>query len=483
MESPKTSCCGGLWLRLLVFSLPFLVMAVLVTFFVDLPFQSSIAPAESFISEAEFSDGARVEILEGVAAKSLQQTGRKKPSRFKLLGGISGSEGGSYGGIDYSIRKKLGTVEVVELHHDRNNEGLILLMRVLDTEGIEVVPKYSFSVRDGLMEMKFGEDGFFERLDDVPPFSNPFPDPEYIIEVEDGGGGWIRMTGPVAMINGDGRAFAVTPIFPRSNPDLKIRVTRPGVDPPVLLTIPTPGRKTATPWTVDPKPWRRSLTDVDVEITGFRKFKTQRVYPYLNVDMDVKAPGQSDDAFYCTLTHIQDEMGNQASPHRFRVLPGTDKLRFHYNVGSTKHYLWEESAVTFLAEGKWTGKGKLTDLAILPAGENVDMEEAQLEEMGTDTWEIHFRAKGANAVVPHPFPGLIMFVNGEKSSSLRSVGSSGGSGSSGGERYFRRTFRWTHKISPGDTIRFGILPTYPIETFQITLPINAADYQPVPHKP
>ncbi|MEM1296400.1 MAG: hypothetical protein AAGH89_13615, partial [Verrucomicrobiota bacterium] len=355
--------------------------------------------------------------------------------------------------------------------------------RVVSANGSEVVPKYPFSTRDGLMEMKFGKDGFFEKMGNIPRFTTPFPDPEYIIEVEDGGGGWIRMTGPVALIKGDGRAFAVTPIFPRSNPDLKIRVTRPGVDPPVILTIPTPGRKTATPWTVDPKPWRRSLTDVDVEITGFRQFKTRRTYPYPNLNIDQKVPGQPDDAFLCSLSRLEDEIGNQAMPHRFRVLPGTDKLRFHYIVRNTKHYLWEESAVTFLVEGKWTGTTKLMDLTILSAGEKLDMVEARLEEVGKDSWEIHFRAEGVNAVAPHPFPGLIIFVNGEETSSLRTIGYSGGSGSSGGAPYFRRTYRWAHKISPGDTIKFGMLPTYPSETFQFTLPVNAADYQPVGPKP
>lgn len=429
---------------------------------------------ESSLAEGEFSNGFRVQILAAEAADSFRLSGRRDGFEIGLA---STNRGFTYGwsNMDFEVAFKDGVFDFVELK--RPSPGLIVLFWFTDEAGNEAPPEFSYSVEyDELAEMVRDDDKVFKAFEEVRSGGTPVSGPEYTIEVEDGGGGWLRMSGPFAIDGLDGRALAAAPVFPRVSPKLKLRLIRDRVEDAVVIDIPNPGfNPDGFPeWTADEKPWRRKLTEAAVVVEEINELRYRgRIFPSPKFVIDPHGD-HPPEAFEVRGNGVADEAGNRANSTEFCLLPGTRRLRFHGELTRSRHYQWTPAEVQTIAEGIWTGKNSTEALQLLPGSQKAGVKSMSLSRPATpdEKWKIAFNGQALKSDLPKRFV-IVVFVGEEAASSKISHSLNGeASRRSGGLEIYDYYSNWRGEIEPGQRVRVAFLPDPVSEAFYFTLPID-----------
>ena len=177
----------------------------------------------------------------------------------------------SHGGwIDFEMETSNEVVSKGTLK--MKSEGVILVVGTTNYSGEKIIPEISYSdYWQELRKADFQDSGAARQ-----PQEHAGSTMEYGLEVEDGSVGWMRMPGPLAVDEADWRSFAVAPAFPRTEADLKLRVTRGG-RAPIELSIPNPSfGRTVEKWSEDKRPWDKKRKAGTVGVDEFMLSKHKR---------------------------------------------------------------------------------------------------------------------------------------------------------------------------------------------------------------
>lgn len=435
-----------------------------------LPFVGSVDNAEPapLVSSA-FLDGTVVEVCDVVAATSLRMEGKKKPP-WSLVSRTRGFTY-TYDALNFVVRMRNGGLESVELSGE--TPSLMMLLRLRANSGEEILPDHAyFFSAPHVAKVRRDSEGVFETFEAVKG-ERVMEELEYRAFVEDGAGGWLPMAGPVAILESDGRSFLVAHVFPRHQKELKLRVERAASES-LELQIPNPGYQAAPAgWTVDPKPWEVKLSELIVRTDGVKLPQGSSVaLPTFEKEM-LGSRGKGE--VQVQLSAIEDEWGNIAYPIQFRVLPGTDKLRFHAEAKpSHLFYRWRPEQVLIVADGVWSGSGTL-NFTIAAEGKRMGLESVTMAPppSGSKAWELAFSGEGDTARIPKRFVAVI-FEEGEP----LKAGSTSCNGSwrfsvGGSQASYTGRAGWEGRIQKGTNIQVGFVPDTPPESFFMTLPLES----------
>ncbi|MES2598319.1 MAG: hypothetical protein V4662_23495 [Verrucomicrobiota bacterium] len=241
-----------------------------------------------------------------------------------------------------------------------------------------------------------------------------------MVEMEDGAGGWLPMNGPVFFNPEEGLAWALISTFPRILPELKLRFEYQKVVGTCVIKNPVPVMELPT-WTVEKAPTLqtgsfivRHTKDYDFEVKALGSTKGMAegwMNPYVHLDnKGLRRPE------FSIGWSLYDRMGNQLMAQRhgerddaYRLLPGETQARLEVQVRPSAYHAWNESEVSFVAEGEWADITTIPVLKLTEEGRKLGYKDPVMV-----SWPVH-TSSSRKPVIP-PELEIDLEIKGEGSS-------------------------------------------------------------------
>jgi hypothetical protein len=267
------------------------------------------------VATASFSDGVRLEIYQ--VSLGLE-TGFSRRTRPHWLPGLSNSLSRTYngGGLEFNTRLQDGQFASLSLVNQLKTPMLGMVFRLIGEIHQPLSTDRFHSPGECLQITRSGS-----LFKDITSYGAVQPNEDrldWTVEVEDGRGGWILMSGPIVANSEDGRAIAVCHAYPRDRQSLRIRFSRKSSAGPqrVEVQVPTPGFKpTFAALTPDALPSIKKAGDFEVTLSELSNFEGKLLLP----KVVAKHPVATSDAIEVS-TRFEDRFGN-VIPHLNGMMP------------------------------------------------------------------------------------------------------------------------------------------------------------------
>jgi hypothetical protein len=318
-------------------------------------FQKRSAALESAIASGCFPDGFRIEVVKAELTAEV----RHRPRRLLPFSVVSEGISSAAAQMIFTTREENGSLSEARLAHQSQCIGLGLVLRAFSPDGKAFTSDH-FVADEGKQLLRTRRKGTRSIGYDAVP-SHDFPKScGLLIEVEDGAGGWLPLMGPVFADTEDAHALAFRSSFPRSSAALRLRFLRPG-HIPLEATLQNPGFQSTFP-KLEPEsiPARRASSRLhfDLESLNAKRVAGERFQFHPRYLITKRPP-------FSEVRYLHDLCVEDAQENRilysdgYTLLPGHHIARLRYRLSPTPStYPWQESEVTFIAEGRWDEGGK-----------------------------------------------------------------------------------------------------------------------------
>lgn len=456
-EAGRNRTSPALWLSLALFLLVFAVGGWLLL-------RREPPPPKKSLASVSFPGGG-FDLLRAENTAVLSFEGRKQGFLPKLFSNRSGS-GTGFNGMNLTVHPLNNRLEMANCYIGA--PGLMLLCRATKV-GRSPFPRVIPFREDG----RGGSRGFVLKELTTPVGggvdlgSSLAKAADLTLEVEDGAGGWLTMSGPIVLDLEGGRSVAYAHVYPRRNPRLKLRISPLG-ETPLVVEIDNPGYVAAPPaWTPQALPAR--FDDKWLSIT----WDGQELWPYptkLRVGKGSELPRV---AYEFRDMLYSDPTGNIAPIGDFTLLPGESLIKLSGAVTKTEMYPRPFTETDVFAEGVWPPPGNLVKFTANKFGQSMGITSIDAKAAAPETdyetklpqqLELTIKGGGKRSGTPtsrNPFePGrttaLIYIEDGTMPSGrLRRHGS--GSHASGSTFTYDAQFTWSAEApSPGQVLRLAM---------------------------
>jgi hypothetical protein len=267
------------------------------------------------IATASFSDGVRLEVYQVNLGLETSFSRRTRPHWLPTVS-ISNSQTYSCGGLEFKTSLQDAQFASFALFNQQKTPMLAMVFRLIDKNGQALLTDRFHALSEWFQINRSGS-----LIKDIATLGPIRPDDSHLdlmVEVEDGQGGWVLMSGPFVANPEDGRAIAVCYAYPRDRESLRIRFNRKrsGELESVEVTVPTPGFKpTFATLKAEALPSIRNAGEFEVTLSELTNFDGKLLLP----KVVAKHPVATLDALSVS-THFEDRFGN-VIPHVNGLMP------------------------------------------------------------------------------------------------------------------------------------------------------------------
>jgi len=428
------------------------------------------------IVEHRFADGHVFQVLEAKLGMQLEMTYASERPFYDFATRSGRSNNGSYAYNSFRLHVWRDTGELSRALISRDQPSLFLVVRMLDPRGQPVVNRhFMFSNRREKAREIIWDRGNFTTSNRVS-FSSP-PPLKYDVEVDGGSGVWLPTLSPLVPQVQDGRAFVLTEVFYRRDPELQLRVKLPG-QPDATVRIPNPGYKPDFPtFTAQAPPWEMELDEVKVRIDRVDSTSAGPGGP-VNLPRFKIEPlnGQNPNIYRFFGQVVRDETGNvAASPRVMARLPNLGVLQYEGLVQRDRYlYPWPRAGNIFILQGTASGPGSSFSLTPTKGAAKYGITAAEVKSAGIDKWELTIRGEADEADLPPPLTNWLedmsLYLDGEATSVKHWEGRSSSLSGPTTKRNYRATHVWSGSLTSGQKVEVGIYKEMPEQKYEFRLP-------------
>lgn len=310
---------------------------------------------------ASFSDGVRLEVYQVTLGSEASLSRRTRPHWLPSVS-ISNSQTYSGGGLEFKICLQDGQFASLALFNQQKTPMVGMVFRLFDQNGQALSTDRFHALGKWFQITRSGS-----LIKDIATLGPIRPDDSHLdlmVEVEDGQGGWVLMSGPFVANPEDGRAIAVCYAYPRDRESLRIRFNRKrsaeldGVE----VTVPTPGFKpTFATLKAEALPAIRNAGEFEVTLSELTNFDGKLILPKVVAKHPVATPGALE-----VSTRFEDRFGN-VIPHvnGLMPLPGETVLSVVGEVSRAPAiFPYQENEVEIIADIIWFADEKKRQIVL-----------------------------------------------------------------------------------------------------------------------
>ncbi len=336
------------------------------------------------LAEAAFSDGVRVQVLEAGLGTEVSFERHTRPHLVPTMF-VGSSQGYDTGTLSVRTQRADDQFKGVSVVYQSRTAALTLIFRLQGVDGKPLSTDLFFCIGE-LMKItrdkgmfksateyagtgsaaKLGERVVERKIETTEKSGGSNRSwiernkarGDWIIEVEDGHGGWLLMDGPIVADEEDGRAIALRYAYPRDREHLRLRFSRnDGGKEAVELQIKTPGfMPSFTPFQVESLPSTKSNADVELTLKALKMTHYKEHHTFWLTDLTARHHEGHPHECLDVKTLLEDHFGNVYPPFRDIVpLPGIKVLRVQAAVSrSSRLFPYQRAEVSQIATGIWS---------------------------------------------------------------------------------------------------------------------------------
>ena len=267
------------------------------------------------IATASFSDGVRLEVYQVTLGLETGFFRRTRPHWIPTVS-ISNSQTFHGGGLEFKTSLQDAQFASLALFNQQKTPMLGVVFRLFDQNGQALSTDRFHSLGEWFQITRSGS-----LIKDIATLNAARPNDaplDWLVEVEDGQGGWVLMSGPFVANPEDGRAIAVCYAYPRARESLRIRFNRKRsaeLDS-VEVIVPTPGFKpTFATLKAEALPSTKNTGEFQVTLSELTNFDGKLLLPKVVAKHPVATPGALE-----VSTRFEDRFGN-VIPHVNGLMP------------------------------------------------------------------------------------------------------------------------------------------------------------------
>lgn len=451
------------------------------------------------IAQIEFDDESLLKILQ-IGESSMIDGSTKAP-----LFGHSGSSTQTYARIqitDHTVNEELAGITFT------GRDGDLLVELQLSGRQGRAIFNDAYLDAGGRINHQLGsekESSVFLTADEF--LATPLADSsvEFVLQLQDGSGGWITAKGPLTSKDDElKRSVVVFEGWARNQKEFIFRALRRGTEAKEFSVPNRYFQAVGTPWSTSQLPVTHREPDFTLELAGVKEKIVPEKGRILQLDekfttrfkKKVQRKWSLEELSYKLLYVTSPDGGRHhlssiwtAKQRAFQGVPFpmlADKAKFTYEVQRNRAYPFKRTDVVILAAGEVSADGRrinldtfnrvygVTKFSCVDIKKDSGESFTQVEISGE--WANEAEKKAAARVFSENFSSsfLVGFVDNDDFSSGYSQVSGSGTSTSMGGTTFDLSESWYHDFKPGQRISFGRVrkPNPKIMTFVVDVPTS-----------